>query len=233
MKKCGKSKKTGMISAEPTSIFETVGKVDIVARDIDDDFIKSRIFTVRGVQVMFDSDLAVFYGVPTKRLNEQVKRNVERFPDDFMFQPTAEELGGLRSQFATSNRGRGGARYTPYAFTEHGIIMLASVLKSGTAVEASIRITHAFVAMRRALSSIAPLLSRIDTMERRQITDQQRNEERFDTIFKAMDGGEFPHQGEELMGAAKMCELGNSSGSSLGFGALSQSTHSGDDRKAG
>ena len=193
MKKCGNSQKSG-ISAEPTSLLEAVGKVDIVPRNIDDDFIKSRIFTVRGVQVMFDSDLAVFYGVPTKRLNEQVKRNIERFPKDFMFQPTEEELHSLRSQIATSNRGRGGARYTPYAFTEHGIIMLASVLKSGTAVEASIRITHAFVAMRRALSSIAPLLSRIDTIERRQITDQQRNEERFDTIFKAMDGGEFPPQ---------------------------------------
>ena len=158
------------------------------------DIIRSRIHTIRGVQVILDRDLAEFYGVEVSQLNRQVKRNLERFPDDFMFQPTAEELDGLRSQFATSNRGRGGARYTPYAFTEYGIIMLASVLKSGTAVEASIRITHAFVAMRRALSSIAPLLSRIDTMERRQITDQQRNEERFDTIFKAMDGGEFPPQ---------------------------------------
>ena len=159
-----------------------------------DDLIKSRIFTIRGVQVMFDCDLASFYGVPTKRLNEQVRRNVERFPEDFMFQPTADELASLRSQFATSNSGRGGTRYAPYVFTEHGIIMLASVLKSGVAVEASIRITHAFVAMRRALSSIAPLLNRIDVVERRQITDQSRNEERFDAIFKAMDGEDFPQQ---------------------------------------
>ena len=159
-----------------------------------EDLIKSRIFTIRGVQVMFDCDLASFYGVPTKRLNEQVRRNVERFPEDFMFQPTADELASLRSQFATSNSGRGGTRYAPYVFTEHGIIMLASVLKSGVAVEASIRITHAFVAMRRALSSIAPLLNRIDVVERRQITDQSRNEERFDAIFKAMDGGDFPQQ---------------------------------------
>ena len=159
-----------------------------------DDIIKSRIFTIRGVQVMLDSDLAVLYGVPTKRLNEQVKRNLERFPSDFMFQPTAGELSSLRSQFATSNVGRGGTRYIPYVFTGYGIIMLASILKSEVAVQASIRITHAFVAMRRALSSISPLINRIDMVECRQITDQQRNEERFDTIFKAMDGGEFPPQ---------------------------------------
>ena len=156
--------------------------------------IKSRIFTIRGVQVMLDSDLAVLYGVPTKRLNEQVKRNLERFPSDFMFQPTAGELSSLRSQFATSNVGRGGTRYIPYVFTGYGIIMLASILKSEVAVQASIRITHAFVAMRRALSSISPLINRIDMVECRQIADQQRNEERFDTIFKAMDGGEFPPQ---------------------------------------
>ena len=183
-----------------------------------DDIIKSRIFTIRGVQVMLDSDLAVLYGVPTKRLNEQVKRNLERFPSDFMFQPTAGELSSLRSQFATSNAGRGGTRYIPYVFTGYGIIMLASILKSEVAVQASIRITHAFVAMRRALSSISPLINRIDMVECRQIADQQRNEERFDTIFKARmrprlrrrvararsasreavargrDGGEFPPQ---------------------------------------
>ena len=164
----------------------------VAAGGATDDFIKSRIFTIRGVQVMLDRDLAVLYGVPTKRLNEQVKRNAERFPVDFMFQPTSDEVEGLRSQFATSNEGRGGARYVPNVFTEHGIIMLASVLKSGVAVEASIRITHvthAFVAMRKALASVAPLLARMDTLERRQITDQTRNEERFETIFKAMDGG--------------------------------------------
>lgn len=166
----------------------------VAAGSATDDFIKSRIFTIRGVQVMLDRDLAVLYGVPTKRLNEQVKRNAERFPVDFMFQPTSDEVEGLRSQFATSNEGRGGARYVPNVFTEHGIIMLASVLKSGVAVEASIRITHAFVAMRKALASVAPLLARMDTLERRQITDQTRNEERFETIFKAMDGGDFPPQ---------------------------------------
>ena len=169
-----------------------------------DDFIKSRIFTIRGVQVMLDRDLAELYGVATSRLNEQVKRNEERFPETFMFQLTREELANWISQIATSNSDRSvkmGLRKLPRAFTEHGIIMLASILKSGVAVEASIRITKAFVAMRRTLASILPIMTRIDTIERRQITDQSRNdanqsrnEARFDTIFKAMDGGDFPPQ---------------------------------------
>ena len=182
--------KDGHLEVGNDCLLPTANKGAMVAAgSATDDFIKSRIFTIRGVQVMLDRDLAVLYGVPTKRLNEQVKRNAERFPVDFMFQPTSDEVEGLRSQFATSNEGRGGARYVPNVFTEHGIIMLASVLKSGVAVEASIRITHAFVAMRKALASVAPLLARMDTLERRQITDQTRNEERFETIFKAMDGG--------------------------------------------
>lgn len=169
-----------------------------------DDFIKSRIFTIRGVQVMLDRDLAELYGVETSRLNEQVKRNEERFPETFMFQLTKEELVDWISQIATSNSDRSvkmGLRKLPRAFTEHGIIMLASILRSGVAVEASIRITKAFVAMRRTLASILPIMTRLDTIERRQITDQSRNdanqsrnEARFDTIFKAMDGGDFPPQ---------------------------------------
>ncbi len=117
------------------------------------DAIRSRILTIRGVQVMLAPDLAMLYSVPTKRLNEQVKRNIERFPERFMFQLTAEEVVDLRSQIATSNNGaetgldvlrsqfatskRGGTRYLPYAFTEQGIIMLAFALNSPTAVEAS------------------------------------------------------------------------------------------------
>ena len=144
------------------------------------DAIRSRILTIRGVQVMLDRDLAELYGVPTKRLNEQVKRNVRRFPASFMFQLTKEELEDWRSQIATSNNGgatngtqlvilnredwrsqnatsnleqyaKMGVRNRPYAFTEHGIIMLASVLKSDIAIDVSIRITNAFVAMRKAL----------------------------------------------------------------------------------
>ncbi len=165
-----------------------------------DDFIKSRIFTIRGVQVMLDRDLAILYDVDVKRINEQVKRNAERFPGDFMFRLTKEEC--LRSQIATLNMGQGKhLKYMPYAFTESGVAMLSGVLRSTIAVDVNIRIMRAFVAMRRAVASIAPVLARIAEVERLQlneksarIADQSRNEERFDTIFKAMDGGDFPPQ---------------------------------------
>ena len=170
-----------------------------------DDFIKSRIMTIRGVQVMLDRDLAELYGVTTKRLNEQVKRNIERFPEAFMFRLTKAEMENWRSQIATSNLAgyaKMGVRNCPYAFTEHGIIMLASILKSGMAVTVSIRITNAFVAMRKAFASMAPVMTRIAEVERRQLEettarlgDQAHNEERFDAIFKAMDGGAVPEQG--------------------------------------
>ena len=180
------------------------------------DIIRSRILTIRGVQVMLDRDLAELYGVPTRRLNEQVKRNARRFPNNFMFQLSKAELEDWRSQIATSNEGnwmsqnatskmqqavKMGARKRPYAFTEHGIIMLASVLKSETAIDVSIRITNTFVAMRKALISIAPVMARIAETERLQLeektarlADQKRNEERFSVIFKAMDGDDFPPQ---------------------------------------
>ena len=158
--------------------------------------IKSRIFTIRGVQVMLDRDLAELYDVSTKALNQAVKRNMGRFPSNFMFELLASEMFELVTncdRFATMKHSSSVMK----AFTEHGIIMLASVLKSETAALVSVRITNAFVAMRKALASIAPLLCRIEATERRQLLQenaQQRNEERFDTIFKAMDGGEFPPQ---------------------------------------
>ena len=167
---------------------------------IDDDFIKSRILTVRGVQVMLDRDLAMLYGVDVKRVNEQVKRNIERFPEDFMFRLTKDEC--LRSQIATLNMKRGKhLKYMPYAFTESGVAMLSGVLRSSIAVDVNIRIMRAFVAMRRALVSVAPILSRVAEMERRhqeersaRLVDQSRNEEWFDAIFKAMGEGDFPAQ---------------------------------------
>lgn len=173
--------------------------IHAVMTPLDDDFIRSRILTIRGVQVILDRDIAILYGVETKVLNQAVKRNRERFPDRFMFQLTEEELGNWKSQIVTSNPSleqsiRMGVRRAPYAFTEQGVAMLSAVLKSETAIRVSIQIMDAFSAMRRALASIAPILSRLDVVERRQITDQQRNEERFDTIFKAMDGGDFPPQ---------------------------------------
>ena len=100
--------------------------------------IEQAIIVVRGRRVMLDVNLAPLYGVTTKRVNEQVKRNVDRFPEDFMFQLTAEEWEGLKSQFATSKQGRGGRRTLPFAFTEHGAVMLANVLNSPVAVQASL-----------------------------------------------------------------------------------------------
>lgn len=108
--------------------------------------VESLIRVIRGQQVMLDHDLAELYGVETRRLNEQVKRNIERFPEDFMFQLTSNEFDNLKSQFATSSWG--GVRKLPYAFTEQGVAMLSGVLESPTAVEANIRIMRAFVSMR-------------------------------------------------------------------------------------
>ena len=175
------------------------------------DLIRSRIFTIRGIQVMLDRDLAELYGVATKALNQAVKRNIERFPERYMFQLNKDDVANMRSQIETLNSDNpgsilrsqivtsrwGGTRYLPYAFTEHGIIMLASVLNSPTAVEASVRIIDTFVAMRRALASIAPLLSRIEATERRQlklVDSQVRNEERFKLILDAMQDKKFPPQ---------------------------------------
>ena len=164
------------------------------------DSIRSRIFTIRGIQVMLDRDLAELYGVPTKRLNEQVRRNAERFPDDFMFHLSKSEMSELVANCDRFNKMKHSS-VPMTAFSEHGIIMLASVLKSGVAIEASIRITHAFVAMRRALATVAPLLARIEEADRRQIADrlrndanQARNEERFKLILDAMRDKTFPPQ---------------------------------------
>ena len=166
------------------------------------DIIRSRIFTIRGVQVMLDRDLAELYGVATKALNQAVKRNIERFPERYMFQLNKEDIFNLRSQFVTLNRGQGQhLKYLPYAFTEQGIAMLSAVLKSETAIQVSLKIMDTFVAMRKALASIAPLLDRIETAERRQIADQAkndanqvRNEERFKLILDAMQDKKFPPQ---------------------------------------
>ena len=160
---------------------------------IDDDFIKSRIFTIRGVQVVLDRDLAELYGVATKALNQAVRRNSNRFPEEFMFTLSKDETDELVTNCDRFLNMRHSS-VPAHAFSEHGVIMVASVLKSEIAAGISVQIARAFVSMRRALASIAPMLTRLDAVERRQITDQVRNEARFDTIFKAMDGGDFPPQ---------------------------------------
>jgi len=130
--------------------------------------IASRIVVLRGERVMLDSDLAALYGVTIKRLNEQVKRNLARFPSDFTFQLTREEWGFLRSQFATLEAGRGQHRkYLPYAFTEHGAIMAAMVLNSPRATEVSVYVVRAFVELRDTLLTHKELAKRLDELESR------------------------------------------------------------------
>ncbi len=129
--------------------------------------LEQRIHLVRGVRVMLDEDLAQAYGVTTKRLNEQVTRNRKRFPADFMFQLTAEEASVLRSQFATSRSGWGGRRTRPRVFTEHGAVMLASVLNSPSAVAASILVVRAFIRMRELVAVHRDLAKRLDELERK------------------------------------------------------------------
>jgi hypothetical protein len=126
------------------------------------------ILVLRGHRVLLDAELAVLYGVTTKRFNEQVRRNRERFPADFMFQLTAEEHAGLRSQIATLKPGRGQHRkYLPYAFTEHGAIMAATILNSPRAVEMSVYVVRAFVKLRELLASNKSLAQKLEELERR------------------------------------------------------------------
>lgn len=129
--------------------------------------IERLILLIRGYKVMLDSDLAELYGVTTKRLNEQVRRNLSRFPEDFMFQLTESEVHLLRSQIATSKKGRGGRRYSPYAFTEQGIAMLSSVLNSERAIKVNIEIMRAFVRLRQILSANKELAKRLDELEKK------------------------------------------------------------------
>ena len=145
---------------------------------------------------MLDRDLAELYGVPTKALNQAVKRNIERFPEEFMFAVSGAEMEELVTncdRFKNMKHSSVPMR----AFTEHGIIMLASVLKSNVATVVSVRITRTFVAMRRTLAALAPLLSRIEATERRQLKQEEaqvRNEERFKLILDAMQDKSFPPQ---------------------------------------
>lgn len=129
--------------------------------------IEQKIYVVRGERVMLDSDLAEIYGVETKMFNRAVKRNIKRFPEDFMFQLTDEEDESLRFQIGTSNKKRGGRRYLPYVFTEHGALMAANILNSDRAVEASVAVVRAFVKLRRLLASNAELSKKVEALERK------------------------------------------------------------------
>ena len=158
--------------------------------------IQPLIRIIRGQHVMLDRDLSLLYKVETKRLNEQVKRNIERFPEDFMFQLSKDDVEILKSQNATSSWG--GDRRLPYAFTEQGIAMLSSVLKSQTAVDVNIRIMRAFVSMRRFIATNSQLFQRLETIEYHQLEMKQHQEitdKRIDEVFKKLDANNPPVQG--------------------------------------
>ena len=162
------------------------------------DKIESLIKVIRGQQVMLDRDLATLYGVEVKRLKEQVKRNIKRYPKDFMLQLTKEEC--FRSHFATLNEGRGQhLKYMPYVFTENGVAMLSSVLRSDTAIEVNIRIMRAFTSMRHFLQNNAEVFQRLSTLEYHQLEMQQHFQEsdkRIEEVFRRLDEGNAkPKQG--------------------------------------
>ena len=162
------------------------------------DNIETLIKVIRGQQVMLDKDLATLYGVEAKVLNQAVKRNVERFPDDFRFQLTKEEC--LRSQIVTLNEKQGQhLKYMPYAFTEQGVAMLSSVLRSQTAIDVNIQIMRAFVSMRHFMVNNASVFSRLETIEYHQLEMQQHQQEtdkRIDEVFRRLDEGNAkPKQG--------------------------------------
>ena len=168
--------------------------------------IENLIHVIRGKQIMLDIDLARLYGVETKRLNEQVKRNIERFPEDFMFQLSKEEAESSRSQFATLNEdgelsrsqfatlnGRGhNIKHLPYAFTENGVAMLSSVLRSQQAINVNIQIMRAFTAMRHFIAANAQAFQRLEIIERNQLAlnvHLAENDKKFEEVFRRLDDG--------------------------------------------
>ena len=180
-------------------------EIQAMATDVSPDTIQSRILSIRGVQVMLDRDLAELYGVPVKRLNEQVSRNIERFPAGFMFQLSATEFADLKSQIATSSSDGnlahlksqiatsswGGIRKSPKVFTEQGVAMLSAVLNSPTAILVSIAIMEAFVRMRHFMLTNAEVVCRMNVLEKKQIVTDAK----VDEILQRLDSSETPLQG--------------------------------------
>jgi phage regulator Rha-like protein len=154
---------------------QTLSKTSIVPSAL----ISQKIFFVRGTRVMLDADLARLYGVATKNLNKAVKRNTSRFPSDFMFQLSSNEMRDLRFQIGTSKREQGGRRYSPYAFTVQGIAMLSSVLRSSRAVQVNVAVMRTFVRLREMLATHEELRRKIEAMEK-------RYDARFQAVFETI-----------------------------------------------
>lgn len=168
--------------------------------NIPNEIITNKIYFVRGEKIMLDSDLAILYGVETRRLNEQIKRNIERFPPDFMFQLTKEEWLNLKSQNATSSWG--GRRKLPFAFTEQGVAMLSSVLKSKTAIKVNIQIIRIFTQMRNLLSSHKEILLKLKEIEDR----VSSHDEQMLLIFEYIK--QFEQTKQELLENKKRTKIG-------------------------
>ena len=179
--------------------------------------IRNLIYTIRGKQVMLDSDLASLYQVETKNLNKAVKRNIERFPASFCFQLTEKEVENLRFQIGTSSLNYGGRRYLPYVFTEQGVAMASAILRSDIAVKMSVQIMEAFVEMRRMLISNASLFHRLDNIELRQLEADQK----FEEIFKALESDKLHsekgifYNGQVFDAYAFVSDIIRSAGSSI------------------
>lgn len=189
----------------PTNSVEIVADCDNL---VPASQIEAMIFSLRGTQVMLDSDLAVLYGIETRTLNQAVKRNLSRFPEDFMFRLTKTEFENLKSQFVTSSgnneennsdSGWGGTRKLPFAFTENGVAMLSGILRSPIAIEANIRIMRAFTSMRHFLATNALVFQRLEVIEHHQLelaTHIADTDHRLDEVFKRLDDGSVrPTQG--------------------------------------
>lgn len=189
--------------------YEEISVADNQILDTDTQIIYNLIYMIRGKQVMLDSDLSMLYQVETKRLNEAMKRNKKRFPEDFCFQLTEEEYETLRSQIATSSlndkesdeKEHGGRRKLPYVYTEQGIAMLSAVLRSDVAIQVSIQIMKTFVEMRKYLAGNSMLLEKVNHIEKRHIQAEIRQEnfekltnERFDRVFDYIEAHKEDNQ---------------------------------------
>lgn len=181
------AEKTQIQSSEPVTICDPL---TVPAAEVSTVVVENKIIVLRDTQVILDRDLAVLYKVETAQLNRQVKRNIQRFPEDFMFQLTKEEAESLKCQNGISNS-KGGDRYLPYAFTEQGVSMLSGLLRSETAINANILIMRAFVAMRRYLVANAQILHRLDRLDRKQL----ENEQNFEKVFAKFEENEPVRQG--------------------------------------
>ncbi|WP_316814737.1 ORF6N domain-containing protein [Pedobacter nyackensis] len=159
---------------------------------IPDEVVLNKIYIIRDQKIMLDSDLAELYGVETKQLKRQVKRNMERFPHDFMFEMSPDEYAALRCQIGTSNEGRGGLRYMPFCFTEQGVAMLSSVLNSNRAIQVNIHIIRVYTKLRELLLAHKDVFLRVEQVEKQMMKQDQKIELLFTYLSKFVDKNDDP-----------------------------------------